>query len=590
MKFPLRPVGVLLVAGGVAFAAGCSGCGQTATYDPTAPTGTAAASANPWPRFVSTVRNNPGPKELRAAVAELNAGLVNAPPAERPKAADPAAVEAIGNALQLTPAEQKYLAGGEYTALDANHLSECLYLSDVIAGLGVTTADPPAARADAAFRFVTRQVVLAPATLRNSYLPPVPPTFVLTRGWGSGLERAFTFIALCRQLDLDAYLIGPPTAAGQGWTFRGPRPQDQPPKGPFWAVGVASPAGVLLFDPWRGEPVPGKTAGRPVSLVELKADPTACPWTADKARPWDVTRDDIQAAGLFVSPPLPALTLRMARLQEKLKDAVGARLAIDWATASAGGATAWNPKDDRFTPVRALGAFLPFEQGGLDSTPETSLNSMYQQYTLARLPIDRVLRAPLGVVNEQARQTLGGMAAEAFRTAFLAAPTPREQLQRGQYNAAVENLVKRRDEFNKLLALPEGSDLAEWYAGLNAVYNRLATAQGTANEPAAKAEVDKFLRAGGRSLSRVIGGMVAEAGVGEATYLLALATHEQAEAAEAAAGKDSPEARKAAKEQWAKAAIGWRQYAKHAIAQDISFPGRKAAAEAMAARAEKLKQ
>jgi hypothetical protein len=604
MTFSLRSAGLLLVAGGVALAVGCSGCGPNVGGPKATSTGGATAAADPWPKFVSTVRNNPDPKATRGAVAELTAGLTNAAPADRPTEADPQYVAAVAAALKLTDAEKRFVAGSEFTPLDANHLSECLYLTDVAAGLGVVSADPPAVRADAAFRFVVRQVVLAPSVFvrTGSLLPPVPPTFVLGRGSGTGLERAVAFIALCRQLDLDAYLIGPPQAADQPWTHQGTA-ADQPPNGPFWAVGVRAAEGVLLFDPWRGEAVPGKAAGRPITLAELKADPSACPWASDKARPW-VSADAVKESGLFLSPPLSALAPRMARLQEKLKGGVSVQLAVDWpaavkaAEAASGEAKAWgwNPPNDKFTPVRVLGSFLPLEQGGLDPTPPQKVESMFFQYDYSRLPIDRLQRPPVAVGNRNAKEALSAMAAVTYREAFLAAPSPREMIQRGQYNAAVGHLLKQQDRFTTQLRGSAADDeaLKEWYSNLSGVFNRLTQAQGTADEAAARVGVDKFIQSSDRHLPRAIGGMIGDAVVGEVGYLLALAAHEQAEAAETAAARAEREgggadARKAAKESWGKAWNGWRRYAPHADSQEVSFPGRKATADALTARAEKLK-
>jgi hypothetical protein len=596
MNVPLRSAGLLLLAGGVALLGG-SGCGPN-TGTKSSGTAAAEAAADPWPKFVSAVRNTPDSKGARGAVADLAGGLTRAA-GEQAKAADPAGLEAVAVGLKLTDAERIALGGAEFTPLDANHLSECLYLLDAANALGVTPADPPAVRADAAFRFVCRQVVLHPATIQNLLLPPVPPTYVLARGWGSGLERATVFVALCRQLDLDAYFVGPPAAADQSWTHPGPAAQGQPPKGPFWAVGVRATDGVLVYDPWRGAAVPGKAAGRPATLAELRADPAVCPWLADKAAPWDVTADDIKASGLFLSPPLSALSPRMGRMQDKLKDGVGVRLAVDWAAAVkaaeavAGGAPVggWNPKGDKFTPVRVLGSFLPLEQGGQDATP--SKDSVSAQYDYARLPIDRVLRTPLAVTSGEAQSTLRGLAEFSFRTAFLTPPTPREKVQRGQYNAAVEHLVKRRDEYEKLRrgqAEGAGESLDPWYQSLNDTFNKATRARGSGEEAAAREEVDKFVRGSGRQLDRVVGEMVAESGVAEATYLLALAAHEQAEAAEVAAAREgaAADARKAATGRWAKAAGGWRKYAEYAAGQEASFPGRKANADALAARADGL--
>ncbi len=595
MKLLSRSAVCGLVLGGVLVVGG--GCGPSANTGSSS-TGSNTAAANPWPKFASAVRATPDPKGVRSAAAELTAGLSNAPADARPKAADPAALDAVAAALKLTDAEKKTLAGGELSPLDANYLGECLYLSDAAAGLGVTAADPAGVRADAAFRFVCRQVVLAPAAIGQVLLPPVPPSFVLSRGSGTGLERAVAFVALCRQLDLDAYYLGPPAAAGRGWMHQGPAAPGQPPKGPFWGVGVQTADGVLVFDPWRGEAVPGKVASRPVTLAELKADPSACPWVSDKGKAWDVTADDIKEGGLFLSPPLPALSPRMLFVQQRLKEAVGVRLAVDWAAAvkaaegAAGGAPVggWNPAGDPFSPVRALGSFLPKEQGGLDPTPEK--DSLFTRYNAARLPMDRIQATPPEVTNRTAESRLRQASAATYGDAFLVPPTPREKIQRGQYNVAVSELVKRRDDFNRLLSGRE-DDLTEWYKSLSAAYDRYTAAQGTPGEAVAREEAEKFLRGGGQ-FQRAVGGMIAEVGVGEVNYLLALAAHEQAEAAEATAARaerekaGAAEARVAAKAEWAKASRGWKRYAEYADAQAASFPGRKENADALAARADKL--
>jgi hypothetical protein len=116
----------------------------------------------------------------------------------------------------------------------------------------------------------------------------LPPTAVLRRGSGSGLERMYVFLALLQQLDLDGLPDRPaerrpaparvavPTADKKGLVTGAPR-------GPFWAAGVRVGADVKLFDPWRG-------ARDPVHLNQLRADPGAAKgWFADPANVGGVT-------------------------------------------------------------------------------------------------------------------------------------------------------------------------------------------------------------------------------------------------------------------------------------------------------------
>lgn len=599
---PVAAVGLLLA---VLLSFTPAGCGPSDT--PRAKTTAAGGeAADPWPKFVAAVRNNPDPKATRGAVADLSAGLASTT-TDQPGPAD---LDAIAKGLNLTDAERKQLAGGEYTQRDANHLSECFYLFDAASALGVAVTDPVPVRAAAAFRFVCRQVVLR-AVVVDQYgpLPPVPPAFVLNHLSGSGLERALVFVALCRQLDLDAYLIGPPEAAARTWTHPAVG-QEQPPKGPFWAVGVRDAGGVLLYDPWRGEPVPtAKAANRPATLAELRADPSACPWLADKEKAWGVTADEVKASGLFLSPPLESLSPRMALLQGKVKAEVGVQVAVDWAAAvrTAEGAAAgapvggWNPKGDPTSPVRALARFLPADQGGLDATADGS--SLFVRYQLSMLPTDK-LSPPVEVINGEAKRQLHLMAAGMFANALLVPPTPREKIQRGQHIEATRELVGHRDRFANILdqiaATPPGADpLTGWYAELDAVYDKVSRARvAGANEAELREEALKFLKDSGKQVERVLGGMVAEAGVGETTYLLALTAHEQAEAAEVAVERAAhdpatppaaaAEARRKARAAWGNVVTAWKRFAAHADAQANNFPGRKENAAALLARAEAL--
>lgn len=588
------------------------GCGPSDGTRATS-TGGEKAVADPWPKFVAAVRNNPDPKATRGAVGDLSAGMASLTPSEPPKAAD---LDALTAALNLTDAERKLLTGSEYPPLDANYLSECLYLFDAAAALGVAASDPVPERAGAAFRFVCRQVVLNPwragdpndptAPLRD--LPPVPPAFVLNRLSGSGLERAVVFVALCRQLDLDAYLIGPPEATTRTWAH--PAGEGQPAKGPFWAVGVRSEQGVLLYDPWRGEAVPsGKATDRPATLAELRADPSVCPWLTDKAKPWGVSADEIKASGLFLAPPLQALSPRMALMHDKLAADVGVRVAVDWAAAvrtaenASGGApvAGWSPKGDPFSPVRALAHFMPTDQGGLASPSDRGF--VFGPYLASLLPQDKVGQPPVEVINLEAQSELRKLASAMFFNALLVPPTPREQIQRGQYNEATKLLVERSDRFfelnERIKGGPGGGEsLKGWFDELNTRFDAVSRARGTPAEAAQREEAGKFLKDTARQVERVIGGMVGEVAMGEVTYLLALAAHEQAEAAELTAVRTArdpaarpgaaADARGKAKSAWGAAVSGWRRFASHADAQMISFPGRKENAVALYSRAEKL--
>src|SRR5262249_4036985 len=152
----------------------------------------------------------------------------------------------------------------------------------------------------------------------------LPPSYVLRRGYGSGLERAYVFLALLQQLGIDGCLVGPPDTAEKPSYFVPTGPDGKPltagAKGPFWAVGARVGADVILFEPWRGERFHG-------TLAALKANPDPLkPWFDDKA--WGVTPDDIKKGAVFLAAPVSALAPRMELLESKLRAEAPVRLAI----------------------------------------------------------------------------------------------------------------------------------------------------------------------------------------------------------------------------------------------------------------------
>src|SRR6266851_6706204 len=107
------------------------------------------------------------------------------------------------------PSEMAELEGASFTLLDAQHLDECFLFRDAAQSLEVNGL-PAAEQAAAAFRWVICQVRLR-ASLHldgNADPDPIPPQFVLRRGWGTPEERALVFLALLRQLGIEGCLIG----------------------------------------------------------------------------------------------------------------------------------------------------------------------------------------------------------------------------------------------------------------------------------------------------------------------------------------------------------------------------------------------
>ncbi len=290
-------------------------------------------AVDPWQGVVAQLRRENDPAGCRRILNQLNNDLALKPDAPQPVGLTPEAEKTLRELLRLRDDEVKEIRPASFSGLDPVYLAECLYLRDAARSLDVGGL-PPGRQAELAFAWVCRQVVLQPWISAGPQgqpvaMPPIPPTAVLRRGSGSGLERAYVFLALLQQLDLDGSLVGPPEAADRDWTFR-PEKADGLPRGPFWAVGVRAGADVLLFDPWRGEPVPGPNGQGVGTLTQVKANPDQLkPWREDKAKPWNVSPDEVKASVPVLAVPLSAVAPRMKRLEEELRSDLPVRLAAD---------------------------------------------------------------------------------------------------------------------------------------------------------------------------------------------------------------------------------------------------------------------
>jgi hypothetical protein len=248
-----------------------------------------------------------------------------------------------------------------FKLLDAHYLEGCYLLREVSRRMPLAQLTK-LQQAEFCFDWVMRQVLLQEG--REELLPP---QFVLRRGQGSAAERAFVFVSLLRQLDLDGCVIALPVKNGPA------RP---------WLVGVLIPnqdkQDVYLFDPRLGLPVP-KGQGI-ATLADLKDPKLLQGFKVDgNAGPYDVLPEEIAKAQILLVCPLSGLSARMRYVEEDLLlgfDRIN--LAVPAADLfekvqklNAAPVRIWNspaPKAGAYTqtPTSALRLFLPPEEGGID--------------------------------------------------------------------------------------------------------------------------------------------------------------------------------------------------------------------------------
>lgn len=621
MRYRLRLVGSIpLFAALLLLALVPVGCG---TPDKAKPTDTGKkAQEDPWLKAVTAIRQETDATTCRRVLNELNQAFASTPVDRQPKLGEADAAFAK-NALNLDDAEMKEIRSTGHTTLDPNHLAEALYLRDIARSLDVANL-PVAERARTAFEWVCRQVLLNPwmSSIGQNTLkpnPPLPPTYVLRRGWGSGLERMLIVAALGRQMGFDVCLIGPAAAADRPMLYQPPGRETEFPRGPFWGLGVRDGDDILLFDPWKEQALPGKN-GRPATLADVRANPRdMAVWLDNPPFAWSVTADDLKAGEIFLTAPLSAVAARNTILEEKLAADIGVKLSTNLAEVQKrveGAAKGipvryYSPAKESFAPTRALRSFLSVAEGGTAAESPTA-PGLQTAYFFDQLPRGQLLTIPAEMIQgyTEPKERLLQKSVSIFEGAFLSPPTPREKIQRGQYVDATQKLVGLRDFFGKAEAQQRGSDAAsaaairEWAGQLNALYDRFNTA-GPGERTALRTQIDDLWKPSNATFMNIVGAAVAQPGLAESTYLLALAKHEQAERAWAkaqrllaaaegdpakkpAAAKAAASARTTAIGAWAEAGDWWSRYEPYAAFQSPNYPGRAALAKRLTDRANQL--
>ena len=186
-------------------------------------------------------------------------------------------------ASQLGPDAIKEFQGTEWTLRDTRHIEDCMMYYKIAKRVSGTGDD--LTRVRRLFDWIMRQVQLVPAgSFGSGRLGPAfaRPYDVLVRGMateseGGWSERAWLFLSLCRQLDIDTGLItytkGNSVDAmlpQQDQTT--PRKVQRPPV--VWVCAALIGDQVYLFDARLGLAVPGPGGQGVATLEQALADPS----------------------------------------------------------------------------------------------------------------------------------------------------------------------------------------------------------------------------------------------------------------------------------------------------------------------------
>lgn len=493
----------------------------------------------------------------RAALEQLNNFLTRQPQRKVP----PLSAEERQHLEQHYALDAQELAEVDsptFTTLDSHYLDLCLLLRDAARAQGLK-APARLDQARQAFAWVMREV-----RLRAGEEDPLPPEFVLRRGWGTAPERALVFVSLLHQLRVPGCVLVYGNEAGK-------------PAVRFWLAGALVDKQVYLFDPRLGLPLPGPKGEGVATLAQLKNNNGAdiLPQVAGDAKhPYDVTPAALKGLEVRVSGFLTALAPRMRFLQNDILAVDAAadtpQLAVDpgvfqhFAEATQGlgvPVRAWPEA------TRSLRSFLPREQGGSDTTEGQGLprQRRFEQELVPWHVLPEQIRSLPGTAGQPLLQIFS----QPFREFYLAPRMPRELMLRGRYDEATRELVSASQDLDRHRAMPAAAlkqieqQVTRWSKEYVDASAELILAQEsgsqTPREQEARGHMEQLWKDGAPYVSALMSAATAEPQGSEVTYHLALCKHELAQRAEARSA-GSAAAREKAEDAWKEAVYWWERY------------------------------
>lgn len=156
--------------------------------------------------------------------------------------------------------------------------------------------------AEELFDWTVRQIQLEPESYGKS---PHLPRDILLLGRGTALQRAWIFMLLARQQQLDVVLLKVQPAG-----------ENKPPR---YLAAVISNNQLYLFDPELGLPIPGPE-GKGIATLAQAADDAAVlrQLDLDSDRPYPLTADDLKSVKAVVEGGPQYLSRRMRAIESRL--------------------------------------------------------------------------------------------------------------------------------------------------------------------------------------------------------------------------------------------------------------------------------
>jgi hypothetical protein len=500
-------------------------------------------------RARQTLVRAPGQAACRSAIQYIRTYLASDPDAaEKVPVQDDAEKRQLTDQMKLTREEEEEIQSRGYSLLDAAHLAHCLLLHDAarsLVGKEDVAAHASLEQARAAFAWVIRQV-----RLQDSRAEPVPPEYVLGRGWGTAVERALVFLALLEQVG---------SSTGEEADLTGCLLVLDSPGGNqrLWACGVL-PHGsrdVYLFDPWLGMPIPGPRGKGIATLEQASSQDVLAQLSKGSKVQYETTRQQAREAKVLLVSPLSALSARMRYLQETfLGPNIKVRLAAGptqqqkaFAEATKRPVSFWQPG------TSLLRRFLMPEEGGIDQARPVALASVpgftsaddtlvlsmgrKQIYVLSLVPWMRMPEQVRDPRRFPYNVDMGRRVRNIFGTPFWRSSVEedgaRHLLLRGRFDQAVQSLIQEKSYWQRIRKQSAGNpnvarQADAWIEEAIAAYANLQRSPEGPQRVQAEQKIEELWN-NAEALHVLLGEAMADARQGEVLYLLALCKQEQAE-------------------------------------------------------------
>jgi len=153
-------------------------------------------------------------------------------------------------------------------------------------------------------------------TVQNIDLDPEPsdakqvraqmPWHSIVFGHGRAIDRAWVFVLLARQQNLNIAILNVPQR------------QDRPNKTQLWCTALISGGKLYLFDPAVGLPIPGPEADTVATLREVAADDRLLRQLDLEGSPYPISAEQLKNVDLYVEGGRQFLSNRMKNIQTRL--------------------------------------------------------------------------------------------------------------------------------------------------------------------------------------------------------------------------------------------------------------------------------